>query len=655
MDIGNAPPNNPLELGIIQATPTREPDKQYVYTHSGWEGIENRVYSNTSVTALFSTQTRTYTVSWYDREGDMVPHDVKTVPYGGEAVTDVVPTDYSLEGTLGIYRVFKGWKQSTGYVENDMAVYADWEEAYYPPDDKPLNEMTCAEIYAISRRRGGSEYGRLGKSNVGNWFLLEMGNDYEFENAVPTVLLKDRYFDGTDQVATDIQLFSADAPSFTMVIDYEFDINSPNDSVLVSCRDRGSGDGFALSYYLYGQNNTSSNYSRVVWSTQDPQRVGKACQRNIICLRHAKGSSVLNIHSFNGMSSSSVWQVYDIAQANFSVTAVQAPATNAYLTFGALRSDSSGQTTYQRRGVGMIHLAKIWYADLGATIGKELAAWPHETVKMRYAGWDRQKLAGTSEDYANLSFYADSLLPMALEYSQSGLYTLNTWNGSKIQKFYRERIAAGLPRNWRSAISPVTVVTSEGVGRSGKDSVTETVYPPAYGETVQFSDGSSEYNQLSTESAGYISELFGTIQQRLKWAGIVLEDRDYNVEGRRFITSYTDPADNQGITLKDGDVWYYTGSPYIRHVFISNETAAKHSKLGHVLKSNASWSKGAEIQIAYDGIGYWVRAVNWWTRSPSVSTSNYFYAFRGDNYYSTPSFGAWSYSNQYYLLFGFSV
>lgn len=661
VDMGNYPPN-PIEAGIIDTAPTRPADSQYEYTFSGWDGLNVHVYADMVVRATYTENTRTYTVKWYLKEGNMTPLLTRQVPYGSEAIYDGdTPTDYSVEDTLMSFRAFNGWDKSTGYVEGDLNVYAKWEDAYFPEPGKKLWNMSPAEIYAVSRKREGDRF-----TNA-DWVDIKMGNDFDFRDPDPypngdyhlgyvkeQVLAQDMYFDGTTQLPTNVQLFAPDAPSFTLMIDYEFDINNATGATLVHCRDRVSGDGFSLTYYKSADDSTS-NYNQIAWSSQATARVGKACQRNVVVLRHVHGSDTLSIHSFNGSSTSSTWGVYDMQVSAFSRSSGGAiPETDAFLTLGATRVDQNGQTTYQSRFRGWIYRAKVWFADLGISVAKELAAWPGETIRARFAGQDRQFLVNNVDETAHLAFYVGNLLPMAIQYSEDGsLYQRNTWEGSKMQKFFRERIVPGLPRVWRSIIKPVRVVTSDGANRGTWTSSSEMVYPPSYGEVTSLSNSSSEYRQINPESNGYIRELFGDTIGNFRWPGIIAEDRGI-ADGTRYFTTSYDPADNQGITPADGDIWYTSGSPYYRHIFISTETASKHSQLGAFLKSSASYNTGSNVQIAYQGCGYWVRCSNYWLRSPSVSSTNYFYY-----YYASYSYSSyWStsyYNNAYYILFGFSV
>jgi len=67
IDRGSAPPN-PVTTGVIQ-TPTKPSDAQYTYTFDGWDDIESVMLAPRTITAQYSSTIRTYTITWYAREG----------------------------------------------------------------------------------------------------------------------------------------------------------------------------------------------------------------------------------------------------------------------------------------------------------------------------------------------------------------------------------------------------------------------------------------------------------------------------------------------------------------------------------------------------------------------------------------------------------
>lgn len=640
VDKGSTPPN-PVETGIITTTPTREADDQYIYTYSGWNDLDVAVTADKDIYVTYSTQTRTYTVSWYLHEGEMEALQSVEVSYGSEAVySGDIPVDTSDETSNSIYKVFKGWDKSTGCVRGNMAVYAQFLEEYYPVDSKDLSEMNAAEVYAVSKKRESKN-----RYVSGDYINIQKGIDFDFNNVESKLILKDKWFDGSSSsyTATDIQLFKQDAPSFTLVIDYEFLSTNGLDNALASCYDSETGDGFILGYT--SASNLSSSFSKITWADGQARRCGAAGRRNIIALRHIKGSSDLIVYSFNGAPTSSSPLYYDMEMTTLVLTGPREQVTNAKLTFGAVRYEENNSTIYAKNATGWIHWCKIWYDDLGDANCRKLVAWPHEISRAVYVGSDRQQLADSQILTADAQFYDACTLPMLCKYSvNDGNYTINTWDGSWLQKFCENRVYAGYPQEWQSAMKLVKVLTSQGANtNSVQPASLNHIYLPAFREVVS----TSTYIYMREQEAGQL-EYFTNKIKTVMYPGLIVDDRNSGVEGRRYFTQTEDPGLN-GYALKDGDIWYRSNSNYYTYVYVSADTAAKHTYIGCRSINDASSSTGADVFKAYDG-GFWVNNYRWWTRSPNADYTNsfqYIY-YQGWNSYM-------GYGNYCAVLPGFSI
>lgn len=641
VDSGSTPVD-PVATGVISA-PTRPTDDQYTYTFSGWTDMDIPVSAPKDITATYATALKTYTVKWYAHNGDMTPLYEMDVRYGAEAVYGGdYPTDTSEETGVGLYKIFTGWDKSTGAVEGDMNVYAVWQTASYPSDDKDLSAMTPAEMYAVSRQGRGA-----GRYEIKDYFNLRMGWDFDFSNVQSAILLENRFFDGSDFVDTNVSLFSADSPSFVLAIDYEFLVTTVNRGVLASCIDPESGVGFQLDFFS-NQSSPQNSYSAVEWTNGDPRRIGKSAQRNMVVIRHLKGEPNLSVYSFNGSTStSSNVALYDNAISIYNIAGVNAPNIDAKLTFGGVRYDEEGNTFHGNYGKGWIYWAKIWYKDLGDNICRKLASWPHETLRMEYGGGTRQMISTSNVRYADSSFYSNALLPLMLNYSDTNHET-KTWEGSYVQEFFRTRIFPAFEYKWQSIIKPVKVKTAIQNGTYRYNDSIETVYLPAYGEAY-----ASASDQYGVESNGYIEGLFGSNLLRARWTGLIAADRGTRA-GTRIIQQNEDPTYTGGYVCADGDIWYRpNNSPYY-YMYISETTFKRHSMLGTRTLWNTT--NTTDIVSAYDG-GYWIRSESWWTRSPDSYYQNYF-RFKSYGYTGYSSQGFFSY--QYYsstagLLIGLSI
>lgn len=639
VDKGATPPD-PIAAGIVKKTPEREPDDQYVYTYAGWSDLESPVSADKSIYVVYSTATRTYTVSWFLHEGEMEPLSSVEVPYGSEAVYDGdIPQDSSDETSNSLYRVFKGWDKSTGYVRGNMNVFARFLEASYPAAGKELMDMNAAEVYAVSAKKESQT-----RYDVGDYINIRKGHDFDFSNVQSKLVLENRWFDGTDYVTTDIQLFKKDAPSFTLAIDYEFLASNALDSSLASCYDSKSGDGFILGYV----SNTvlDNSYSKITWADDNSRRCGAAGARNIVVLRHQKDSPMLTVYSFDGAPTSSSPYNYDIEPTRLIFNGQRNQLCDSYLTFGAVRYDESSTPIFAKNAAGWIHWCKVWYDDLGEDVCWKLAAWPHETSRAIYVGSDRQLLADSQVLTADAQFFDAAPLSKPMEYSQNnGVYSISTWDGSKIQQFCENRVFAGYPQEWQSAMKLVKVYTSQGANTNNVNPpALNHIYLPAFREMYN----TSVYIYMREQESGTLS-YFQNQAKRIFYPGFVLEDRNSNEEGHRYFNQSEDPGLN-GYKLADGDIWKRSGYSYLNYVYVSADTASKHSYIAGRSIYTASSSSGSYVFKAYDG-GFWISSAYLWTRSPDADYVNrfrYIYPAGESSYYD-------SYTAKYAVLTGFSV
>lgn len=640
VDKGSTPPD-PVATGIITTIPTRDADDQYVYTYSGWADLNVAVNGEKSIYVTYSTSVRTYTVAWYLHEGEMDALQTEQVAYGSEAVyTGDIPVDTTDEASSNIYKVFKGWDKSTGYVRGNMKVYARFLETYYPDEGKELMDMNAAEVYAVSRKRESKN-----RYVSGDYINIRKGNDFDFDNVRSELILENRWFSGNanDYVATDIQLFKADAPSFTLAIDYEYLATNALDASLASCFDAATGDGFILGYVA--SSSLASTYSKITWADGQARRCGAAGRRNIIVLRHQKGSPDLRLYSFNGAPTNSNPLYYDLDMTMLLLNGPREQVTDAKLTFGAVRYEESNSTIFAKNAMGWIHWCKIWYDDLGDDNCRKLAAWPHEISRAVYVGSDRHLLGDSQVLTADAQFFDAAPLAHLMQYSvNDGNHAINTWHNSMIQKFCERRVYKGYPQEWQSAMKLVKVLTSQGANTNDVQPPSlNHIYLPAYREIIN----TTTYIYMREQESGLL-EYFTNQAKRLMYPGFITEDRDSGVEGRRYFSQTEDPGLN-GYALKDGDIWYRTNYSYIYYVYISAETAAKHSYIGARSIHDAVSSSNSNVFKAYDG-GFWVNSQDWWTRSPNADYVNQFQYI-----YNNGSSSYQSYSGYKAILPGFSV
>ena len=624
VDQGATPPD-PVTLGYI-STPTQTATAQYTFAYNGWDDITSAMLSARTITAQYTQTVRTYTVTWYAREG--LSLGSTTANYGAEVVYNGdLPTDTSGE-TQYIYKVFTGWNKSTGYITEDTDVYAVWETAStLPPTSKDLSQMTCAEIYGVCQAGMASTY-----FSDKDHFDITLGSDFTFENVQSEVLLENCFFDGNGHryengvektnsyIDTSIKLFDADSPSFTLAVDYEFLGTTVNNGCLVSSCVNNDGEGFKLQY--------NSNPA-IKWGDKTVT-VGTSVNRNIVVLRHVKGSNTLFVYAYNKGDTTYDMEITRVESVRSSRT-----ETSQVLTFGGIRNANGSEHGFY--GKGWIYWAKIWYDDLGDNVARKLSSWIREPLRMEYIGANRYLLPNSMSNYANASFLANNTLPL-LRRMKPTVNGENTnaggWAESEMRTFLNTRIYEALPYKWQSVIKQVSVKSSAGGTSYSITTSNDKLYLAANRE-VGGSTASPYVDEVDVTST---ISFFTNDGKRLKFCGVIIRD------DAQYIVESTEPTLLTSYTVNEGDIWVNTNNQNIGFIYMSADTIAKHTRIGFRAISSTD-----NIQ-ANDG-GCWVRAYNWWERSPYASNSTIFMYVGGSG---NPN-GTYTASNTIGVAIGFSI
>ena len=598
-------PVDPVTAGLI-STPVKDADAQYTYAFSGWDDIEAPILAAKTITAEYNQTIRTYTVRWWARVGLLLY--TLTVNYGAEAVYGGAwPTNTEEEASY-IYNVFAGWDKSTGFVTQDLDVYAIWERESLPALGTDMSSMNRAEIFGVCTAGRAANF-----FEDKDHFDMTMGWDFNFSNVESTVIMSNRFFDGTQYYDTGIKLFDEDAPSFTMAIDFEFLASTDLNGTLVSAFEETGSEGFRLRY---------NGNPYLQWGDREAQ-VGGDDARSIVVFRHQKGSTHLFVYCFNKTA-----RTLDAEASSYELVRSRNTEFDGVLSFGAVRFLGDGGHDYY--GKGWIHWCKIWYADLGADVAAKLASWPHTAQRMEFTGADRYRLAGTTSLKANGSFLANNLLGVARMMNSSNV-NAGGWNASELRGILNSRVFNALDYGWQSMIKAVKISASAG-NQSSEILVSEDkIYLAANREV-----GGNTTVPYSNE--GSAISFFTTYASRLKFGDLIVR------EDAQFITAATDPTDLSGYTIREGDIWINSSNSSIGFMYISPETKAKHTAIGLY-----KFSSGDNIQ-ASDG-GVWMRAYWWWARSPNASNSTY---FMNVNYSGNPNSNSYA-SNSNGLALGFSI
>ena len=113
----------------IPENPTMNSDAQYTYTFTGWDKDLTSITEDTVVTAQYTAQINSCTVTFVDYNGSVISE--QTVEYGGSAASPENP--YRAADTEYVY-TFTGWDTDFSTVTSDLtvtAVYEQTEQVYY--------------------------------------------------------------------------------------------------------------------------------------------------------------------------------------------------------------------------------------------------------------------------------------------------------------------------------------------------------------------------------------------------------------------------------------------------------------------------------------------------------------------------------------------
>ena len=696
---GESATYNPITEGYVN-TPTKASSAKYDYTFSHWATFVNNTVggeytfgrvlsSNITLIAVYTSTLRTFTVNWYtspvnsnitsgkwnsksNSANKTLLHTETNVQYGAEISYDglqkvVCKNVSSGNVTYMESYVFSTWSDSTGSITEDTNVYAVWDYAKIFKnngnliledtlgDRKVLNNMTPAEIAAVCANGEATTF-----FDDKDYFDFVMGHDYTFANVDEETIVplgEEVHLDGvtsvipTDSQGHQIKLFSADSPSFTMAIDYQF-TNDANDyapadkKTLVSCfanPDNGN-DGFALRY--------NSSKANILWGDKN-QNVTTSFNRDIVVLRHIKGSDVLYIYAFNGGDAGA--GNYSDSMATATLTRTVFSNTDAPLVFGGIAEYDSENHTYVASdnstyiGSGIIYWCKIWYDDLGDTVARKLASWTRDEDRQEYYEVQLDS-AGTlfgspyvltgSSTRASASFVSNNQMKYTHRMNSGG-YNRGGWGGdttsdatyqASMHYFMQNKFYPGIPDEISNLIAQVKVPSTIGNGSTSVSNYDSYVYIPC----VREMDGQS--------GTGYVSEgekisWNTTNQRRLSFRDIITLDTSLLANGNAKFTGSSEPifGQNKGFYdeetnptgVREFDIWANGNNQAM--IYLSAQTLRKKN-----ITPNTRITSGTEL------LGGWIGADYYWLRSPNTGNATNFWFV---NYGGATDYGnAYSYN-----------
>lgn len=106
-------------------TPTKESDGSYQYTFQGWEPEIHAIYENTTFTATYTKEMKSYTITWVNDNDEILEVD-KDVPYGTIPTYDGATPQKEKKGDINY--IFMGWTPSIHKVTEDQTYKATYLE-----------------------------------------------------------------------------------------------------------------------------------------------------------------------------------------------------------------------------------------------------------------------------------------------------------------------------------------------------------------------------------------------------------------------------------------------------------------------------------------------------------------------------------------------
>jgi hypothetical protein len=513
-------------------TPTKNSTIQYTYAFAGWDSSLANIVADRTITATYTESLREYTVK-YVSKGVVV----KTANglYGDNIIYDGEVPVYTAEEPYAFY-LFNRWDKS-GFLNNGIdengvkTINAIFDKFTYTAtafDGKDLVDLSPVEIYAMNKL---NEAGTINIQNVitnKDPYTIIVGNDIDYDDIDSELLISEKtYFNGSNYIDTNVQLFDEDK-DFVLAIDYEFLSGNKSNSVLAQCFQDNGNNGFKL-WYSAANDFTGA---KLTWGTTSDNVVATN-KREIIVIRHKKGDNNLTIYKSN-LDGSTV--------LTSELTRTKSTIGTGTLVFGCAKADDG---FYENHAIGNINWAKVWFADLGDDVCKNLAMWTHESITLEACGFRKYYLSDNTSKRCSFSLLASHLLGRTKRWNASNT-NVGGWASSELNHSLNTRLYNAMPTQIRELIKKVIVYSSIGQMSSELSSSNCYITIPALIE-VDPTQTAEPYNSEGT-SVSYLS----TNDSRKR----AFDDGDYNAYWLRtpnagyanYIWRVDESGSTQGIT-----------------------------------------------------------------------------------------------------------
>lgn len=434
------------------AVPTKESTVSTDYEYAGWDTQFSAVWSDQTIKATYKESVREYTVE-YVVNNKVVK--TSTAPYGSTVSYDGEVPTYTAGESSYKYYLFDGWDKS-GYVDGNKTINAIFDTCTYSDkyfDGKVLSDLRPVELYMMTKLGLVEKY-----IDPGDNFVLSFGSDFNYSDLtgdkVQEIIAEPRVFTGAsgDFLNTGIKLFEEDR-SFVLAIEY----NVNRGDTIAQCY---SNDTFGGGMRGFRIRKDGSNVKFSAGS-DSAVRLSNENSREIVVIRHVKGDNKLYVYSSDTQGDNIVYS--ELVSADGIVH-------DRPLVFGCYLDNGDNKSQYS---AGTVYWSKVWYADLGDSVCRDLACWPHEQLQFTvcYEAEDEfgnqnaktYLLSDGSYKKSSISFIASSVLPTTRPYgTQSG--NAGGWSASTLRSYLNNRIYNAIPIQWKQLLKEVVVSSTAGNG-----------------------------------------------------------------------------------------------------------------------------------------------------------------------------------------------
>lgn len=439
---------DPTQREENKLRPTIDSTISHDYAFSHWEvmssdtkfDFNNQIFTEITLVASYTESLRRYTIKYVSKGATMQESTGlygENVPYTG-----AIPT-YTAEESGYVYYLFNRWDKS-GFIDGEKTVNAIFDRFEYTSTSfagKELADLSPVEIYAMNKLN-------LAETVVTNKdpYTIVVGNDVDYDDIESQLLISEKTnFNGSNYVDTGIQLFNEDK-DFVLAIDYEFLSGCPSNAVLAQCFQANGANGFKL-WNSYANGFTGA---RLTWGTTSDNVVA-INKREIIVIRHKKGDNNLTIYKSN-MDGDNV--------LTSELTKTKSTIGTGTLVFGCAKADDG---YYENHAIGNIYWSKVWYADLGEDVCKDLAMWTHESITLEACGFRKYYLSNNTSKRCSFSLLASHLLGRTKVWNATNTND-GGWAMSSLNKSLNTRLYNAMPTQIKSLLKQVIVYSGDGIG-----------------------------------------------------------------------------------------------------------------------------------------------------------------------------------------------